>query len=444
MRRTTICRSEAVRLAAVVALVCAASPLAAQQPTVIQRPIQQAQRAAQQAGRQTAAQQQPAQQQPTQQQPAQQPTAAQLTPTQGRPLGPVPATHTVAQGETLWGLAQQFLGDPLLWPEIYRLNTTVVEDPHWIFPGEELRLVAGEEQAAAAAPGQVQAPADSAQPGNVEVTPPPEAAPAQAARVRSVPGADQPTIFSEQAAVRARQNTLQAQEMQAYRAVRAGEYYSAAFLADPATLQAGVLGENVEQNASQRLANRETAALYSTVTVTPPGGQTYHRGDELLAYRVGRAVTGYGNVIEPLGMLLVTADGEAGQAVTAQVRGVYGSLGLGAKLLKVEPFHYDSSARPVPVDSGLAGTVIATRRNGELTNVQDEFFIDRGADDGVHLGDVFHISTARGTSGGLVRDQADALVVKLQPKTSTAIVLQVSQPDIRPGATARVVRRMPS
>ncbi|MDQ3282938.1 MAG: LysM peptidoglycan-binding domain-containing protein [Acidobacteriota bacterium] len=51
-------------------------------------------------------------------------------------------THTIAPGNTLWGLAQQYYGNGYLWPQLWESNTWIT-DAHWIYPGDVL-LVEGE------------------------------------------------------------------------------------------------------------------------------------------------------------------------------------------------------------------------------------------------------------------------------------------------------------
>src|SRR5262245_45664054 len=66
--------------------------------------------------------------------------------------GQMPATHTVKRGDTLWDIAKLYLGDSFLWPEVYRLNTDIIEDPHWIYPGEVLKLPGAPTKVVAVAP----------------------------------------------------------------------------------------------------------------------------------------------------------------------------------------------------------------------------------------------------------------------------------------------------
>lgn len=57
---------------------------------------------------------------------------------------PVPDTHTVKQGDTLWGITGTFIGDAWQWPRVWSYNPEIT-NPHWIYPGAVIRLKLGAE-----------------------------------------------------------------------------------------------------------------------------------------------------------------------------------------------------------------------------------------------------------------------------------------------------------
>jgi hypothetical protein len=59
----------------------------------------------------------------------------------GAPAGS-PATHLVQKGETLWGICDQSFNNPYQWPRIWSYNPQI-QNPHWIYPNEQLRLKPG-------------------------------------------------------------------------------------------------------------------------------------------------------------------------------------------------------------------------------------------------------------------------------------------------------------
>jgi LysM repeat protein len=61
---------------------------------------------------------------------------------------PAPESYVIQRGDTLWDLSGRYLDSPWYWPKLWSYNPQV-ENPHWIYPGNPLRLAPAGEQAPA-------------------------------------------------------------------------------------------------------------------------------------------------------------------------------------------------------------------------------------------------------------------------------------------------------
>ncbi|MDJ0867518.1 MAG: LysM peptidoglycan-binding domain-containing protein [Myxococcota bacterium] len=49
-------------------------------------------------------------------------------------------SYEVRPGDTLWKIARRTVGDPTLWPALYRANRDQIKDPALLYPGQKLAI----------------------------------------------------------------------------------------------------------------------------------------------------------------------------------------------------------------------------------------------------------------------------------------------------------------
>lgn len=363
----------------------------------------------------------------------------------------VPETHTVKEGDTLWDLSRQYFGDAVLWPRIYQMNTAVVEDPHWIYPGEVLNLKtdgavasvpAGELPAQAAEdPAQVSAepaPVDSSSRESAQM-----AEPAAAEVVATV--RDTEPIFPRAGMTVSAPAIFRADFADNYRAVTAAEFNQAGFLTEGKSLALGeVRGTVAPQQVDAR--GSRTAMLYSQVAIRPPAAGAYQIGDSLLAVEIELSASGgFGQVVTPSGLIRVTDVSRA--ELIGVVIAQYGAINAGAKLVVAEKFTERRGVRAQAIADGSEGTMVAFRATDVLRGVGDIVFIDKGREAGMRLGDELEARRTIGTRD-LTAETVPEVVARLQvihlgDRTATARIMWVQYPDIPIGTRWKVVARLP-
>ena len=338
-----------------------------------------------------------------------------------------PGTHTVKTGDTLWDLARIYLGDPFLWPEIYRINTDVVEDPHWIYPGELLRI-----------PGGI-----GAEPGVVA-----EITPSDTGYVDEPVEASGPTMFRRLP----RRMSVGSQRANGVRidpapAVRAGEYYSAPFvIADYSRKRSGRIIATTEipgvavGNARTFMQNEER------IYVRIPTGSTPAIGDRYLAYKLGPDIPGVGQIVVPTGIVVVEQPSTVDATIVRIIR-QFQDIQLGQNLMPLDNFVSPPAAPLTPVQLGPSAKIAWVQGNPALASLQSYFIVAVGGRDGVKPGDEFQVYRERTESEDgdyLPAEQiAVAHAVRVGDRTTTLVVSGQRNPAIRAGARTQQSARMP-
>lgn len=353
-------------------------------------------------------------------------------------------THTVRRGDTLWDLARQYLGDPFQWPQIYRLNTDVVEDPNRIYPGEILRIP-GPGTAVAAEP------ATPAGGGDADRLIPP--LPADTAMAPFDTGAvargnDAPTVFASSMRRQSGGGTRQAGRMMLPRpAYRAGEVAAAPFLTttDGVPGSGELIGTAEVQSLPRAEVIRDRRIQFrEQVSVRPPSGTTLREGDLLLVYRMADSYGAGRRIAVPTGMLRVKAT-PAGKVPVAEVIREYEGIIAGQSVVPFERVPTDTT-RPVPVSNGPTTSVLGVQNDRLAPTMQDFVFFPVTAADGVRMGDQITVyRPAEVVAGRSVpeTDIATVTVVRVTPQGTTGMVVSQRSSRIEAGAAARLTARMP-
>lgn len=337
---------------------------------------------------------------------------------------PIPPTHTVKRGDTLWDIAKLYLGDSYLWPEIYRLNTDIIEDPHWIYPGESLKLPGDQTRVVAVTP-----PA-ATEPKPVTPTPAPSrpaVAPTQ--RVESAP-------------------TPAPQQQTSFPTVRPGEYAAAPWVdAAGGPPHSGFIIRSGELPGVAS-ADQSEVQLYDPVFFSPPTDSVPVHA-LFLAYRLGPLIENFGQVVIPTGVIEVTRSRDPREAVTGRVVKMFGVVREGQRLIPFDTSAGRVHGRPAAIANGHSGKVRWIYNQPVLPTLQRYLILDIPERDGIATGDQIELYQPRErpeVEGALAIPEisiARAQVLRVTPFGASAIIIDQEQPRIHEGTAARISAKMP-
>lgn len=252
----------------------------------------------------------------------------------------VPEFHTVTSGDTLWDISGYYFTNPWQWPQLWARNPQIT-NPHWIFPGDRVRLLM---------PGEATAPAVAARPST------------RLGNRLALPAARYPrgTVFLREAA-------WATSEQIATSGAIVGAPEDAMLLSE---------GDQCYIEFDRRAPNvGETYVIYSE-------GQPARGGDR-----------NSGRVVRVLGTVIVDAWDRDRHVATARITESLESIERGERVAFIQ--RQFLPVPPRPNDRDVVGHVVAMPFPNIIAGGQQVVIVDRGESDGIQLGNRFFL-TERG------------------------------------------------
>lgn len=340
--------------------------------------------------------------------------------------------HRVVEGDTLWDLAGHYLQNSFSWPLIWEANKDKIEDPHWIYPGQELVIPP------LSASGPIAEP-ETAAPA---VAPEPQPEPEVAEIVPEEPQMTKPKVEMRRAGVIG---------------VRGGEMavvsealaFISGYLSTDAEKPLGRFVKSENQDGQFLWANDKVYINLGVRDGTKPG-------DRFAVYRLGSRVkhpkTGkdLGRLVQIVGVIQVEEVNE--QGARAKIVKCYQPLSRRETIKPYVEVLVPKNVKPIPATKTDEGYIVALAEPELAATTYKVAYIDRGLADGVMPGDVYEIyrkqsEVADPDRGGKIRlpDRVvgTVQVLAVRNNTSSAYISSSCVEDIKVGETIRLVKQVP-